>query len=71
MNGDASNDHERADARVALACLDLTSLNDNDDAAAIDALCRRAVTAHGAVAAVCVWPRFVAQSRAALPRAIP
>jgi deoxyribose-phosphate aldolase len=57
-------------ARVALACLDLTSLNDDDDAAAIDALCARAVTRWGAVAAVCVWPRFVAQARAALPREV-
>jgi deoxyribose-phosphate aldolase len=54
-------------ARVALACLDLTSLNDNDDARAIDALCARALTPWGPVAAVCVWPRFVAQARAALP----
>jgi deoxyribose-phosphate aldolase len=58
------------DARVALACLDLTSLNDNDDVRAIDALCTRAVTPWGAVAAVCVWPRFVAQARAALPKTI-
>ena len=55
-------------ARIALACLDLTSLNDGDDAAAIDALCARAVGPSGRVAAVCVWPRFVAQARAALPR---
>lgn len=54
-------------ARTALACLDLTSLNDADTAADIDALCRRAQTAYGPVAAVCVWPRFVAQARAALP----
>ncbi|NCT85150.1 MAG: deoxyribose-phosphate aldolase [Comamonadaceae bacterium] len=57
-------------ARTALACLDLTSLNDADTAADIDALCRRAQTAYGPVAAVCVWPRFVAQARAALPPAI-
>jgi deoxyribose-phosphate aldolase len=61
---------ERANARVALACLDLTSLNDNDDAAAIDALSQRAVTPWGHVAAVCVWPRFAAQARAALPREV-
>jgi deoxyribose-phosphate aldolase len=66
MTGDAA----MADARVALACLDLTSLNDDDDAAAIEALCARAVTRFGNVAAVCVWPRFVAQARAALPRQI-
>jgi deoxyribose-phosphate aldolase len=66
MAGDAAV----VDARIALACLDLTSLNDDDDAAAIDALCARAVTRFGPVAAVCVWPRFVAQARAALPRPI-
>ena len=58
------------DARLALACLDLTSLNDGDDAAAIDLLCARAVSPWGSVAAVCVWPRFVVQARAALPREI-
>jgi deoxyribose-phosphate aldolase len=56
------------DARLALACLDLTSLNDADDASAIDDLCNRAVSKFGKVAAVCVWPRFVARARAALPR---
>jgi len=60
----------KAAARTALACLDLTSLNDGDTAADIDALCHRAQTPHGPVAAVCVWPRFVAQARAALPAAI-
>jgi deoxyribose-phosphate aldolase len=59
---------EQEAARLALACLDLTSLNDGDDDAAIEALCRRAVGPHGKAAAVCVWPRFVAQTRAALPR---
>jgi deoxyribose-phosphate aldolase len=53
-------------AQTALACLDLTSLNDGDTAADIQALCSKA-TAHGPVAAVCVWPRFVAQARASLP----
>lgn len=57
-------------ARLALACLDLTSLNDADTPADIEALCRRAQGPHGAVAAVCVWPRFVAQARAALPASI-
>jgi len=58
------------DARIALDCLDLTSLNDNDDAAAIDALCAKAQGPAGAPAAVCVWPRFVARARAALPASI-
>lgn len=60
----------KAAARTALACLDLTSLNDADMAADIEALCKRAQSAHGPVAAVCVWPRFVAQARAALPASI-
>lgn len=59
-----------APARLALACLDLTSLNDNDEAPAIEALCGRAVSKYGTVAAVCVWPRFVAQARKALPAAV-
>jgi deoxyribose-phosphate aldolase len=45
-------------ARIALACLDLTSLNDGDTDAAVIALCERAAGAHGHVAAVCVWPQF-------------
>lgn len=43
----------------AVACLDLTSLNDDDADAVIAALCDRAVTPAGPVAAVCVFPRFV------------
>lgn len=54
-------------AQQALACLDLTSLNDNDTAADIEQLCQRAQSPHGPVAAVCVWPRFVAQARRLLP----
>lgn len=57
-------------ARTALACLDLTSLNDADTAADIATLCAKAQGPHGAVAAVCVWPRFVAQARGALPASI-
>jgi len=60
----------RPAARIALACLDLTSLNDADTAADIDTLCAKAQGPHGAVAAVCVWPRFVAQARRALPASI-
>lgn len=60
----------QAAARVALACLDLTLLNDADTPADIEALCQRAQSPQGPVAAVCVWPRFVAQARAALPASI-
>ena len=41
-------------ARRALPLLDLTSLNDDDDDAAIDRLCDRATGPFGRVAAVCV-----------------
>lgn len=57
-------------ARLALQCLDLTSLNDADTPADIAALCQRAQTRFGPVAAVCVWPRFVAQARGLLPASI-
>lgn len=60
-----------ATARIALQCLDLTSLNDNDTPADIAALCQRAQTPYGSVAAVCVWPRFVALARSLLPNSIP
>jgi deoxyribose-phosphate aldolase len=53
-------------ARRALVCLDLTNLDDDCDASAIDDLCRRAQTDHGSVAAVCIWPRFVTQAKKAL-----
>ena len=46
-------------ARIALACLDLTSLNDGDTEADIVRLAERAAAAPGRVAALCVWPRFV------------
>jgi deoxyribose-phosphate aldolase len=58
-------DHDRA---LLVACLDLTSLGEDEDQAAIEALCERAVrpviadpTLH--VAAVCVWPRWVRTAR--------
>ena len=57
-------------ARTALACLDLTSLNDGDDAAAMAALCARAAGPAGPPAALCVWPRFVAQARAGAPAGV-
>jgi deoxyribose-phosphate aldolase len=57
-------------ARTALACLDLTSLNDADTEADVAALCARAHGVHGNVAAVCVWPRWAALARARLPASI-
>lgn len=57
-------------AQQALACLDLTSLNEGDTEVDIDQLCARAQSRHGPVAAVCVWPRFVARARQRLPQSI-
>jgi deoxyribose-phosphate aldolase len=60
-------DTAEASARIALACLDLTSLNASETDADIEQLCRRATGRHGAVAAVCVWPRRAALARSLLP----
>lgn len=53
-------------AARALASLDLTNLDADCDAAAVDVLAQRAQTPHGPVAAICIWPAFVAQARRAL-----
>ena len=53
-------------ARRALALLDLTDLADDATAEGARALCRRAVSGPVPVAAVCLWPRFVAAAREAL-----
>lgn len=49
-----------------ISLLDLTSLNDDDTAAVVDALCVRAITPVGPVAAVCVLPQFVGVAAEAL-----
>jgi len=58
-------------ARQALACLDLTSLNDGHDVkggeADIEQLCARADGKFGRTAAVCVWPRLAGFARSLLP----
>jgi deoxyribose-phosphate aldolase len=63
-------DDLQASARLALACLDLTSLGDADTAADVERLCLRAQGRFGLPAAVCVWPRFAALARSRLPRAV-
>ncbi|WP_422823639.1 deoxyribose-phosphate aldolase [Variovorax rhizosphaerae] len=50
----------------ALGLIDLTSLNDADTVADIRQLARDAVTPLGTVAALCVFPRFVATAKAEL-----
>lgn len=56
-----------AEARRTVRLLDLTSLGDDDTEADIEALCTRANTPAGPVAAVCIWPRFVTQAREQRP----
>ena len=50
-------------AARALPLVDLTDLTDTCIPAAIDTLCAKAVTPHGIVAAVCIYPQFVAQAK--------
>jgi deoxyribose-phosphate aldolase len=50
---------DRDDALRALKLLDLTDLNDGCREDHIESLIQRALTPHGPVAAVCVWPQFV------------
>ena len=50
-------------ARRLIPLLDLTSLNEDDTPEKIAALCKRAVTPFGNVAAVCIYPRFVKQAK--------
>ncbi len=56
----AHNRRDRAaSARHAISLIDLTDLSDDHGASGIDSLCARAAENH--VAAVCVWPEFVAR----------
>jgi deoxyribose-phosphate aldolase len=50
-------------ASRVLGLIDLTNLNDDCTPEDIDALCDQANTHFGSVAAICIWPRFVAQAR--------
>jgi deoxyribose-phosphate aldolase len=63
---------QRHQAARALACLDLTSLNLDDTPERIEALCDRAISPAPGIdlhpAAVCIYPRFVAQAHARLSR---
>jgi len=69
MSDTLDSDRERYAAR-ALACLDLTSLNVDDTAERIDALCDRALSPASDIdihpAAVCIYRGFVGQARARL-----
>jgi deoxyribose-phosphate aldolase len=57
-------------ARLALACLDLTRLNDGDAEADVIRLAERAAAAPGRVAALCVWPRLARTAVAHAPAGV-
>ena len=46
-------------ARIALECLDLTSLDEKDNEEKIKQICDKAVGNYGTVAAVCIRPQFI------------
>lgn len=52
--------------RRAIALLDLTDLSDTLDEAGVQALCQKAWTPFGTVAAVCTWPQFVGSAKKAM-----
>ena len=55
-------------AARALPLVDLTDLNEGCNHDDIDLLCKRAQTPHGDVAAICIWPRYVAYAHKLLNR---
>lgn len=57
-------------ARRILPLLDLTSLNDGDTEQVIASLCAKALTPVGPVAAICIYPRFIAAASPLLDQRI-
>ncbi|WP_316014809.1 deoxyribose-phosphate aldolase [Roseobacter sp. HKCCA0434] len=53
----------KAAAARALACLDLTNLNEDCTEEDVRALCARAQTPHGPTGAICIWPQFVSLAK--------
>jgi len=60
------SESDEAVAQQALGLLELTSLNADDTAERVIALCEKALTPVGNVAAVCVLPRFAGLARRTL-----
>lgn len=56
------------DARIALACLDLTSLGEDDTPAVSATLAQRARSPYGTPAAICVYPELILATRMSLMR---
>lgn len=57
-----------SDARIALACLDLVSLGEDDTPAVVAALARRAHTPFGTPSTICVYPELLLATRMSLMR---
>lgn len=57
---------DAAFARRAIGLIDLTDLSDNCTPSDIERLCRKSLDLPVHVAALCIWPPFVAQARALL-----
>ena len=57
-----------SDARIALACLDLTSLGVDDTPAVAAALARSAHTPYGTPSTICVYPELLLATRMSLMR---
>jgi len=55
-----------SNAQLILSLMDLTSLNESDQATTIQALCQQANTPAGRPAAVCVFPAFIEVARHSL-----
>lgn len=53
-------------AARTLPLIDLTSLNDADDGDTVVRLCEKAQTPEGPVAAICIWPLYVAIAKSNL-----
>jgi deoxyribose-phosphate aldolase len=57
---------DRDKALRALKLLDLTDLNDGCREDHVEQLIQKALTPHGPVAAICIWPQFVSLAKARL-----
>jgi deoxyribose-phosphate aldolase len=57
-----------SDARIALACLDLSSLGEDDTPAMAAALAKRANTPYGTPSTICVYPELLLAARMSLMR---
>ncbi|MDA8870141.1 deoxyribose-phosphate aldolase [Rhizobiaceae bacterium] len=64
-------EHRRQTAERSLPLLDLTDLGDASSLDTATTLCERAITPHGTVGAVCIWPRYVSHARDLLAGRVP